>query len=109
MYTVKQRYDCSFTGRSKGSRKMGVSSHPKTRPVAAEAEAIGRLLRLAEVADVPVVVVHLTCKEGYDVIAQARKRGQKVYVETCPQYLLMDDSLYELPGFESANMCARRL
>lgn len=55
---------------------MGVSSHPKTRPVAAEAEAIGRLLRLAEVADVPVVVVHLTCKEGYDVIAQARKRTE---------------------------------
>ena len=64
-------------------------------------------MRLAEVVDVPVVVVHLTCKEGYDVIAQARKRGQKVYVETCPQYLLMDDSLYELPGFESAKyVCA---
>ena len=61
---------------AKAAGKMGVSSHPKTRPVAAEAEAIGRLLRLAEVADVPVVVVHLTCKEGYDVIAQARKRGQ---------------------------------
>ena len=92
---------------AKAAGKMGVSSHPKTRPVAAEAEAIGRLLRLAEVADVPVVVVHLTCKEGYDVIAQARKRGQKVYVETCPQYLLMDDSLYELPGFESAKyVCA---
>ena len=41
------------------------------------------------------------------MIAQARKRGQKVYVETCPQYLLMDDSLYELPGFESAKyVCA---
>ena len=92
---------------AKAAGKMGVSSHPKTRPAAAEAEAIGRLLRLAEVADVPVVVVHLTCKEGYDVIAQARKRGQKVYVETCPQYLLMDDSLYELPGFESAKyVCA---
>ena len=93
---------------AKAAGKMGVSSHPKTRPVAAEAEAIGRLLRLAEVADVPVVVVHLTCKEGYDVIAQARKRGQKVYVETCPQYLLMDDSLYELP-LKVQNMCARRL
>ena len=92
---------------AKAAGKMGVSSHPKTRPAAAEAEAIGRLLRLAEVVDVPVVVVHLTCKEGYDVIAQARKRGQKVYVETCPQYLLMDDSLYELPGFESAKyVCA---
>ena len=87
---------------AKAAGKMGVSSHPKTRPVAAEAEAIGRLLRLAEVADVPVVVVHLTCKEGYDVIAQARKRGQKVYVETCPQYLLLEDSVYSKPDFQGA-------
>ena len=53
------------------------------------------------------VAAYLLKEEGYDVIAQARKRGQKVYVETCPQYLLMDDSLYELPGFESAKyVCA---
>lgn len=87
--------------------KMGVSSHPATRPAAAEAEAIDRLLRLAEVVDIPVVVVHLTCKEGYDVIMEARRRGQKVYAETCPQYLLMDDSLYGLPGMEGAKyVCA---
>lgn len=87
---------------AKTAGRMGVSSHPATRPAAAEAEAIGRLLRLAEVVDIPVVVVHLTCREGYDVILEARRRGQKVYVETCPQYLLMDDSLYELPGMEGA-------
>lgn len=87
--------------------RMGVSSHPATRPAAAEAEAIDRLLRLAEIADVPVIVVHLTNKEGYEVIMEARRRGQKVYAETCPQYLLMDDSLYELPGFEGAKyVCA---
>ena len=80
---------------AKAAGKMGVSSHPKTRPAAAEAEAIGRLLRLAEVVDVPVVVVHLTCKEGYDVIAQARKRGQKVYVETCPQYMEFTCDVYK--------------
>ena len=86
---------------------MGVESHPATRPAAAEAEAIDRLLRLAEVVDIPVIVVHLTCKEGYDVIMEARRRGQKVYAETCPHYLLMDDSLYSLPGFEGAKyVCA---
>lgn len=92
---------------AKAAGRMGVKSHPQTRPAAAEAEAIDRLLRLAEVVDIPVVVVHLTCKEGYDVIMEARKRGQKVYAETCPQYLLMDDSLYELPGMEGAKyVCA---
>lgn len=92
---------------ARANGRMGVSSHPATRPAAAEAEAIGRLLRLAEVVDIPVVVVHLTCKAGYDVIMEARKRGQKVYTETCPQYLLMDDSLYELPGMEGARyVCA---
>ena len=92
---------------AKAAGRMGVSSHPATRPAAAEAEAIGRLLRLAEVVDIPVVVVHLTCREGYDVIMEARRRGQKVYAETCPQYLLMDDSLYRLPGMEGAKyVCA---
>ncbi len=87
--------------------KMGVESHPATRPAAAEAEAIDRLLRLAQVVDIPVIVVHLTCKEGYDVILEARRRGQRVYAETCPQYLLMDDSLYGLSGMEAAKyVCA---
>jgi len=88
-------------------RKTKVSSHYLTRPAAAEAEAIGRLCHLAEVADTPVVDVHLTCAEGLEEIRAARKRGQKIYVETCPQYLTMDDSLYELPGFEGARyVCA---
>ena len=92
---------------AKAAGRMGVESHPATRPAAAEAEAIDRLLRLAEVVDIPVIVVHLTCKEGYDVIMEARRRGQKIYAETCPQYLLMDDSLYGLPGFEGAKyVCA---
>ncbi len=87
--------------------KMGVASHSATRPAAAEAEAVSRLLRMAEVANTPVIVVHLTCKAAYDVIAAARARGQKVYVETCPQYLLLDDSRYELPGFTGARyVCA---
>lgn len=87
--------------------KMGAENHPLTRPAEAEAEAIDRLLRLAKAVDTPVVVVHLTCKEGYEVIGEARAKGQKVYVETCPHYLLLDDSLYKLPGEEARKyVCA---
>lgn len=82
--------------------KTLVSSHYKTRPVAAEAEAINRLLHIAEVVDTPVIDVHLTCKEGLDEIRAARARGQVVFAETCPQYLTMTEELYELPGFEGA-------
>lgn len=79
-----------------------VSSHYKTRPAAAEAEAINRILHLAEVAGSDIIDVHLTCKEGLDEIRAARERGQKVYAETCPQYLTMTNARYELPGFEGA-------
>lgn len=97
----------ALQAQAKAKGRMEVSSHGATRPPQAEAEAIGRLLRLAQVADVPVIVVHLTCREGYQEIMQARKRGQKVYAETCPQYLLLDDSLYQLPGMEGAKyVCA---
>ena len=89
-------------------RKKTVSSHYLTRPAAAEAEAIGRYCHLAEVADEPVIDVHLTCEEGLEEIRAARRRGQKVYAETCPQYLVMDDSLYEREPFEEASkyVCA---
>ena len=72
-----------------------------------EAEAVGRLLKMAYVADVPVVVVHTTCAAALKEIEYARARGQKVYVETCPQYLVLDDSRYDLPDFEGAKyVCA---
>lgn len=57
--------------------KMGVMSHPNTRPAAAEAEAIARLLRIAQMADTPIIVVHLTCKEGLHEIERARKEGSR--------------------------------
>ena len=72
----------------------GVHCHPETRPDIMEAEAVGRLLRIAEQVDVPVVIVHTTNIEALDEIANARWRGQKVFVETCPQYLVLDDSVY---------------
>lgn len=91
----------------KGAGLLAPSSHPKCRPSVLEAEAISRLLKMAEVADVPVVIVHLSSEAGLKEVEAARARGQKVYVETCPHYLLLDDSLYSLPDFEGAKyVCA---
>ena len=78
----------------KAAGRMGVSSHPETRPDFLEAEAVSRLLRIAQAVDIPVVIVHLTNAATLSEVTAARRRGQKVYVETCPQYLVLDDSVY---------------
>ena len=83
-------------------RAADVSAHPEARPDYLEAEAVARLLRIAEAADAPVVIVHLTNREALDEVAFARARGQRVYVETCPQYLTLTDEVYEKPDFEGA-------
>lgn len=79
--------------------------HAKTRPPSMEREAISRLLTIAEILDTPVYIVHLSSKEGFDEIQRARQRGQKVYVETCPHYLLLNIDYYVPRGedkFEGA-------
>ncbi len=91
----------------KNDGKLAPASHPECRPSVLEAEAISRLLKMAEVADVPVVIVHLSSEAGLREVEAARARGQKVYVETCPHYLLLQDELYSLPDFEGAKyVCA---
>ncbi len=74
----------------------GPEGHPLSRPAECEAEAISRLLYLAHLAgDARVNVVHLSTKMGLDAIRAAKARGQKnIYVETCPQYLLLDETCY---------------
>jgi dihydropyrimidinase len=63
--------------------------HATTRPVAVEREATHRALALAEVVDVPIVIVHVSNGEARDEISRARSRGSKVVGETCPQYLML--------------------
>lgn len=82
--------------------RMEPAAHPQTRPDVAEAEAVGRLLKLAQAAQAPVMIVHLSSAAGFAEVDAARRRGQKVWVETCPQYLCLDDSVYSLPGFQGA-------
>lgn len=76
--------------------------HPRTRPDYTEAEAVNRFLSIAKAADAPCIVVHLSTRAGYEEVLRARQNGVKVYAETCPQYLLLDDSAYTAPFDTSA-------
>jgi dihydropyrimidinase len=76
--------------------------HPLSRPDIAEAEAIYRVLALGEVTGVHLYIVHASSARGVDEIARARTRGQFVTGETCPQYLLLNDTEYDRDGFEGA-------
>ncbi|MFQ5550106.1 MAG: dihydropyrimidinase [Gemmatimonadales bacterium] len=76
--------------------------HALTRPPRAEAEAVYRAIAMAEMADVPVYIVHLSSAEALEVVAEARDRGVPVYAETCPQYLFLSEGAYEQPGLRGA-------
>lgn len=78
------------------------SAHPASRPDFVEAEAINRLVYISSLADHPVNIVHLSSLAGLNEIRNARKRNQTLTVETCPQYLLLDDHYYDLDHFEGA-------
>ena len=76
--------------------------HPATRPIAAEREATGRAIALAEIAGASLYVVHVSSAAALQVIADARARGLAIFAETCPQYLLLDESVYGSADFSAA-------
>lgn len=71
--------------------------HALSRSNECEAEAVERMLHIAHMAgDAPLYIVHLSAHESLQAVREARARGQKnIYVETCPQYLLLTDDVYE--------------
>ena len=73
--------------------------HPASRPAEAEAEAVSRLLYLAQAAgEAPVYIVHLSSRKGLEEFRKAKRAGQAhIGAETCPQYLLLDEKLYDDP------------
>ena len=76
--------------------------HALTRPVTAEAEAVHRAIAMAEIAGVPVYIVHLSSEDALNQVREARDRGVPAFAETCPQYLLLNIDEMNKPGFESA-------
>jgi dihydropyrimidinase len=76
--------------------------HALTRPTRAEAEGVHRAIAIAEMAEAPVYIVHLSCADALHQVREARDRGLPVFAETCPQYLFLSYDNYEEPGFEGA-------
>jgi len=76
--------------------------HALTRPPRAEGEATGRAIALAELAGVPIYIVHLSAAHALEKVREARDMGLPAYAETCPQYLFLSYDNYEEPGFDGA-------
>ncbi len=82
--------------------KTSPKYHALTRPTRMEAEGVHRSIAVAEVAGVPVYIVHLSSADALEQVNLARKRGIPVFAETCPQYLFLDISYYDREEFEGA-------
>ena len=82
--------------------KTAPKYHALTRPTRMEAEGVHRSIAIAEVAGVPVYIVHLSCADALEQVTLARDRGAQVFAETCPQYLFLDLSHYDHEDFEGA-------
>ncbi|HUA53772.1 MAG TPA: dihydropyrimidinase [Candidatus Sulfotelmatobacter sp.] len=76
--------------------------HATSRPAPVEREATHRAITLAELIDVPVLIVHVSSREAIEQIRWAQGRGLKIYAETCPQYLFLSEEDLDHPGFEGA-------
>ncbi len=82
--------------------KTAPRHHADARPALAEREATHRAITLAEIVDVPMLVVHVSGGEAMDQIAAAQHKGLNIYAETCPQYLFLTAADLDLDGFEGA-------
>jgi len=76
--------------------------HAVSRPNIAEEEAIGRAAKMVELTGSRIYIVHLSSKEGLWKVKEARDRGIDVYAETCPQYLVLDETRYKEPDWNGA-------
>jgi dihydropyrimidinase len=76
--------------------------HASTRPIPAEREATHRAIALAEIIDVPIMIVHVSNGDAIEEIKAGRARGSTVYAETCPQYLVLTADDLDTAGFDGA-------
>jgi dihydropyrimidinase len=76
--------------------------HAQSRPMVVEREATHRAISIAELADVPILIVHVSGREAVEQIHWAQGRGLRIYAETCPQYVTLTEDHLAQPGFEGA-------
>jgi dihydropyrimidinase len=95
VYVLQQKvYDAGF---------RGPEGHPLSRPPEVEGEAANRAIRIAEVLGVPVYIVHTSCEDALGAITRARLEGQQVFGEVLAQHLVIDDSVYRNPDWDTAS------
>ena len=78
---------------------LGPEFHPVSRPSSVEGEATNRALMMAKLHGATAYIVHMTCREAVEALERAKLAGQHCYGETCPQYLLLDDTVFDRPDF----------
>ena len=91
-----------LTDRLERAGKTAPQYHATSRPIPVEREATHRAISLAELIDVPIVIVHVSNREAMEEIARARRRGLKITGETCPQYLVLTEKDLEGLNMEGA-------
>ena len=87
--------------------KSKVRNHYKTRPDISEAVEVNKLIGMAKLTNCAFLCVHITSKKAFDELIKAKKENKEIYTETCPQYILFNDAVYEKEFNESAKyVCA---
>ncbi|UCG24614.1 MAG: dihydropyrimidinase [Chloroflexota bacterium] len=93
---------CTLVARNLAAGRTSPHWHPRSRPALMEGEAVGRVIDLSELVGTPLHIFHVTSPAAVERIAAARRRGLPVSGETCPQYLLLTQDIYDRPGVEGA-------
>ena len=91
-----------LTDRLERAGKTAPHFHATSRPIPVEREATHRAISLAELVDVPIMIVHVSNREAMEEIRRAQQRGLKIYGETCPQYLVLTEKDMEGLNMEGA-------
>ncbi len=96
-----------MTRRLLESGRTAARFHPLSHPRAAEIEALSRMCVFAEFTGQPIMLFHISTREGVEIVKAARARGVSVVAETCPHYLFMTGDQLNLPGQAAAGlMCS---
>lgn len=93
-----------LTDRLERAGRTAPYNHAVSRPVPVEREATHRAISLAELLDVPIMIVHVSNGQAMEEIARAQARGLKIYGETCPQYLVLKASDLKGMDLEAAKL-----
>jgi dihydropyrimidinase len=91
-----------LTDRLLGAGHTEPRHHAESRPMLVEREATHRAISMSELADVPILIVHVSGREAVEQIHWAQGRGMQIYAETCPQYLVLTENDLGGHGFEGA-------